>query len=747
MLNLLMKTTRFVFFLVFLVVTTLSIGVVAFLFLKQEGETIRDRAKAARDHAEKARVLREAARDHAEEARKVATGYREMGKYSQQMTVYADQQADYAMALRARTIADNVDLLMRELKDGLMEILQSFPEEGIAKELILWEDKNNFVHKVYLWQGDVCLSLSGQNIPSQTNPKDLPLFNQNQDWIWNEVEHGQSVLVQSDSIPPSRLQQSTDSVSGKTSPNVVEEGKKVSGNSPSSPPPDVQQEEVALNSPTVDVNQEPVDQRSQQNTGSNDQNLSSQLEQQNREIGQQLQSLPENKSWSSSTYLGDNYSKNQKTRLELRNSTQNEVLSNIQKHQGIERNKDNPSMGGWQYLNGSQGRLWGCWLSNKPAVTRGLQIDSKELEGKLKTALPENVDEDEYFVLLDEKGIEVCSVGEMALEGESVSRVEIEVGKGLPGWTVLATRRTLPSFTLPEIDLPEIDPTVEGNDEFSVEADDTSLAGLGEGWGGYIVVSSVMAAILVGSTLLGGSVLLLQVRRNSLEAIRKTTFVSNVSHELKTPLTTIRMYGEMLDDGLVKDEKKRRNYLSTIITESQRLTRLVNNVLDFSRLERGEKNYNLKKVELADCLKEALESQRPRLAEKGFTVEWIAKDGDCRIEADSDALEQVLLNLLDNIVKYASDGKWVEVKVESNSDEVAFEVSDHGPGIKTEQRERIFETFHRVDDSLTASQPGCGLGLGISRKLVEDMGGCISCESNQPHGVRFRVSFPKVMES
>ena len=383
--------------------------------------------------------------------------------------------------------------------------------------------------------------------------------------------------------------------------------------------------------------------------------------------------------------------------------------------------------GGWQYLNGSQGRLWGCWLSNKPTFTRGLQIDSRELEGKLQTALPEQVDEDECFVLMDEQGVKVCSVGEVVAEGEKVSRAIIELGEKLPGWTLLATRRKQPVITLPELKSPE------GN----------SLALAGEGWSGYVAISSVMAAILVGSTLLGGAVLLIQVRRNSLEAVRKTTFVSNVSHELKTPLTTIRMYGEMLGDGLVKDESKRRNYLATIIGESQRLTRLVNNVLDFSRLEQGEKRYNLEGLDLSKSLKDVLDAQCPRLAGEGFEVEWVAPEDQCLIEADRDALEQVLLNLVDNVVKYASEGKFIEVRVISNHDEVSFEVADHGPGIPVEQHEHVFETFHRVDDSLTASQPGCGLGLGIARKLVEGMGGVISCEQNKPRGVRFRAVFPR----
>ncbi len=672
----------------------------------------------------------ETIRAHAEEARKVAAGYHEMAKRSQQMADYAEERADYAMASRADTIADNIDLLMNELKDGLMEILQSFPDEGIAQELALWKDQNDFVSEVYLWQGDLCL-MPGQKIAGQSNLEDLPLFNHKQDWVWNTIDPHESVLAQNSSNKPSPLQQDGVSDLGTPSLTASLESKAVSGDARTNS----QQSEVFKNAQTSNNSLDDLPQINQEDFNPNPSGqLSVELEQQNRVIAQKIQSMPKNKAWASSAYLNDNYRNSQKARQELRDQVQNDLFSNLQKQSFAGKLEQLPTSepnGGWQYLNGSQGRLWGCWFSNKPTFTRGLQIDSKELEEKLKTALPEQVDEDECFVLMDEKGVEVCSVGEVVSEGEEVSRAIIQLGEKLPGWTLLATRRKPPAITLPEFKSPE------GN----------SLALVGEGWSGYVAVSSVMAVILVGSTLLGGAVLLIQVRRNSLEAVRKTTFVSNVSHELKTPLTTIRMYGEMLGDGLVKDESKRRNYLSTIIGESQRLTRLVNNVLDFSRMERGEKNYNLEELDLSRTIKDILDAQYPRLVGEGFAVEWIAPDEKCPMKADRDALEQVLLNLLDNVVKYAAEGKFIEVRVISSQDEVSFEVADHGPGIPTEQLERVFDTFHRVDDSLTASQPGCGLGLGIARKLVEGMGGVISCEKNEPRGIRFRIVFPGVSDS
>ena len=701
-----MKTKRFVIYWTLLVVTTLSIGIVAFLSLRREGETIRA---------------------HSEETFKVASVYHEMAKYSQKMADYAEERADYAMSARARTIVDNIDLFMIELKDGLMQSLKSFPEEDIAMELTRWKDRNNFVGEVYLWQGDKCLPFPGQLSGVQPSPKNLPLFNSNEVWVWNDVERTQTVSIDpfSKAVSPEQVPDddlalsSRNKLKGKTEDSL--DGPLPRTNSP--------QPNHSPNAPSLNY-QANAPELTQLNEDQTRHKLSSQLQLAQRGIGEQLESLPKNKAWSSPSYLNDNYRKNQKARQELRDATQTDIISNIQRQQssaGLKEQAEPESEKGWQYLNGPEGRLWGCWLSSKPTSTRGLQIDSKELAEKLQTALGEEVGEDERFVLLDEQGAEVCSLGASVAEGEEFSSEVLEIGDGLPGWTLLATRRKPPVISLPELK--------------SLPAN--SLALSGEGWSGYVVISSIMAAILVGSTLLGGAVLLIQVRRNSLEAVRKTTFVSNVSHELKTPLTTIRMYGEMLGDGLVKDEEKRSNYLSTIIGESQRLTRLVNNVLDFSRLERGEKRYNLESLDLATSLKEILEAQRPRLAGEGLQVDWSAEDCPYSIEADRDALEQVLLNLLDNVVKYAADGERVGVKLSSDQGEIMFEVADHGPGIPAEQRESVFETFHRVDDSLTANQPGCGLGLGIARKLVEGMGGRISCGRNKPNGAVFRVTFPK----
>ncbi len=259
----------------------------------------------------------------------------------------------------------------------------------------------------------------------------------------------------------------------------------------------------------------------------------------------------------------------------------------------------------------------------------------------------------------------------------------------------------------------------------------------------FMAVNTVLVTILVISVLVGGTLLLREARREAFEAARKTNFVSNVSHELKTPLTTIRMYAELLGEGRVRDQAKQHSYLSTIIGESQRLTRLVNNVLDFSRLEQGRKQYHPDDIALAPVIQSILEAQRPRLDEAGLAVETdFPPEGEVRVRSDRDALEQVLINLIDNAMKYAAAGRWLGIRVRADGPLARITVSDRGPGVPAVHQERIFEMFHRVDDSITSKLPGAGLGLSIARHLLRDQEGDLRYEPNSPHGASFVATLP-----
>ena len=260
--------------------------------------------------------------------------------------------------------------------------------------------------------------------------------------------------------------------------------------------------------------------------------------------------------------------------------------------------------------------------------------------------------------------------------------------------------------------------------------------------GSYAFVSALLVSAFVIAILSGGSLLLWQARRNLREAQQRTSFVANVSHELKTPLTTIRMYAEMLAEGRVTTDDKRHTYLEVITRESQRLTRLVNNVLDFSRLEQGRKQYRFERLELAAVARDVLESQADRLRDAGLALKAEFPESSAWILADRDALSQCLLNLLDNAIKYAAAGGQLCLRLVPDTAAWRLEMEDAGPGVPAAHRARLFEQFHRVDDSLTTRVAGFGLGLSISRRLLRDQGGDLSYEPATAGGARFVMRLP-----
>lgn len=236
--------------------------------------------------------------------------------------------------------------------------------------------------------------------------------------------------------------------------------------------------------------------------------------------------------------------------------------------------------------------------------------------------------------------------------------------------------------------------------------------------------------------VLGGVLLVLEITRERRESMLKTSFVSNVSHELKTPLTAVRLSAEMLREGRVKEEAQAR-YLEVIVRESERLTRLVDNVLDFGRLERGRRKFNLEARDVNELLSVA-EAQRPRVEAAGLTLMVRSAPMPVMRTFDLDAVGQVLVNLIDNAVKYAASGKTVEVSVSERGE---ITVADRGPGIAAKHRSRIFERFYRCDDSITAKSSGSGLGLSIASRLMAGMGGELVFAPRAGGGAVFIIKF------
>ena len=225
-------------------------------------------------------------------------------------------------------------------------------------------------------------------------------------------------------------------------------------------------------------------------------------------------------------------------------------------------------------------------------------------------------------------------------------------------------------------------------------------------------------------------------------AQRRNNFVSAVTHELKTPLTAIRMYGEMLRDGVVPDESKRQGYYTVITSECERLSRLLDNVLELARLDKNARPMNLQIGAVDDVIKETARILQPHAREKGFALRVDIAPDLQPVRYDRDALLQVLVNLVDNALKYAagSEHKEVVLRAEPAQDGVALSVVDHGPGVDRAHLAKIFEPFYRAQDELTRTAQGTGIGLSLVRSLVERMDGRVWGENRPEGGFAVRIA-------
>lgn len=268
---------------------------------------------------------------------------------------------------------------------------------------------------------------------------------------------------------------------------------------------------------------------------------------------------------------------------------------------------------------------------------------------------------------------------------------------------------------------------------------------LGQSAQALTLTISLLVAVLLLAIGVGGWLLVTDLRRQLTLARQKTDFVRNVSHELKTPLTSIRMFSELLAEGRVTDVAKQRNYLQVITAEAARLTRLINNVLDFSRLERGEKKYAFTRCDLGAVVTETVETYRPHLEQAGFKLELDTPPAPVFVNGDRDALAQVLVNLLSNAEKYANGQKEIRVELRQCAQPLPFlelRVLDRGLGVPPGTEERIFEQFYRAHDSLSSGIQGSGLGLTLARQIARAHGGEVSHEAREGGGSCFMLRLP-----
>jgi signal transduction histidine kinase len=255
-----------------------------------------------------------------------------------------------------------------------------------------------------------------------------------------------------------------------------------------------------------------------------------------------------------------------------------------------------------------------------------------------------------------------------------------------------------------------------------------------------LLVAVLLMAIGVGSWLIVSSL------NSELKLARqKTDFVSNVSHELKTPLTSIRMFSELLAEGRVNDAAKQKSYLQIITAEAARLTRLINNVLDFSRMESGEKKYNFQLCDLADVARSTAETFRPHLEADGFKFDCELPATKILVRGDADALSQIIVNLLSNAEKYSNGGKEITLQLAQKQPPLPhaeIKILDRGSGVPRGSEEKVFEKFYRAHDSLNSGIQGSGLGLTIARQIARAHGGDLVCEPRAGGGSCFILRLP-----
>ena len=244
-----------------------------------------------------------------------------------------------------------------------------------------------------------------------------------------------------------------------------------------------------------------------------------------------------------------------------------------------------------------------------------------------------------------------------------------------------------------------------------------------ESGGEGLLLSMVTGLLAVGTALVGLATYFYREHSRDLrEAAQRVSFVNQVSHELKTPLTNIRMYGELLQSSLPEDDEKAARYTDVIVAESQRLSRLIGNVLTFGRRQRDALKLHRSPGVIDDTIRSSLDYFTPLLEGKGVQVET-ATGAPALVQFDADAVEQILGNLFGNVEKYAASGGCLEVRSTQDGDRTTIVVSDRGPGIPEAERETVFRPFRRLSSRLTDGVTGAGIGLSIARDLARLHGG------------------------
>jgi signal transduction histidine kinase len=312
-----------------------------------------------------------------------------------------------------------------------------------------------------------------------------------------------------------------------------------------------------------------------------------------------------------------------------------------------------------------------------------------------------------------------------------------------PAMMVHASKDWTPLVTSPNWDggkaEVEMSSNVFGGMVWGIKYQGTTVADIGARFLRYnYAVLGALSVLMIGGIFLTYR----NISREMNLARLKSDFVANVSHELRTPLALIRLYAETLELGRINAKEKYHEYFRIIREESERLTALINNILDFSRIEAGRKEYEFKETDLSQLVRSTLDSYRFQIEQHGFTFEENISSDIPPVNVDREAIARSLLNLVNNALKYSKDKKFIGVNLYRANGSVKLEVQDHGIGIPPSEQEKIFEKFYRCGDPLVNNIKGSGLGLSLVRHIVRAHGGDVQVESTPNKGSKFTIALP-----
>ncbi len=257
-----------------------------------------------------------------------------------------------------------------------------------------------------------------------------------------------------------------------------------------------------------------------------------------------------------------------------------------------------------------------------------------------------------------------------------------------------------------------------------------------------LFVSIGLASLILGVLVLGIFIIYRDIRREEELSMMKSEFISNVSHELKTPIAAIRMLADNLQERRVESDTRRMEYYHLISKESARLSHLIENILDFSRIEEQRKTFRLEKRDIAEIVSETVRQFKSLVEEGARAITLDVPEKFPRVRVDPDALELAVFNLLDNAVKYSERDTTIIVRLYQRDPYACIEVEDHGVGISKQDQERIFEKFYRVVENEGRKIPGSGIGLTLVREIAQAHHGKVEVRSQPGAGSTFQILLP-----